>query len=126
MDAQWLSREKWRFWNKIRGKCYYLNTRVDDTPQKIADRPGVLQPSGICLYTTKKYFILENPMGWDILYISDNVDKFNEISKDAWGGEKGCLRNLSCWDVLEEMQREGGTDYKLDVYPLYYYIRLSK
>jgi hypothetical protein len=28
-------------------------------------------------------------MCWDIVYITYNEKKFNEVTKDAWAGEKG-------------------------------------
>ena len=104
---RWKQAEEYRWKNKIKGKCFYLNTLV---PEKLRDwhfKKGVLCPSGICVSTNKKYFIQEDPMGWDILFMTDNEDLFNEITKNHYAGEKGLLRNKSCWEVLAEMQREG-------------------
>lgn len=125
MTRDWSMERKWRLHNKIKGKCYYFQTRVPFQKKHYCYIPGVLRPSAICLSTNKTYFIHENPMGWDIIYMTDNEQKFDEVTRDAWGGEKGLLRNLTCWDVLAEMQREGGQYYELDIYPLYVNVKLS-
>jgi hypothetical protein len=116
---------KYRYRNNIKGECYYLNTLIPEKLKNHVYKPGYLSPSGLCLYANKKYFIQEDPMTWDILYITDSEEKFNEVTKNAWGGEKGLFRNLSCWDVLKEIQRDGGDYYELDTNPLCYYLSLS-
>ena len=109
---------KYRLSNNITGKCYYLNTVVPKHMINHYFKRGVLCPSGICLYTTKKYFIQEDPMTWSIIFITDNEDLFNKITNDHYAGEKGLFRNVDCWTVLQEMQMEGGSHYELDYTPL--------
>jgi hypothetical protein len=120
----WVRELTYREKNKIKGRCFYLNTIVPERLNGWAEQPGVLRPCGMCLSTAKRYFIQEDPMGWDILFMTDDEDHFNEATKDHYAGEKGLLRHLSCWEVLEEMQREGGDHYELNHNPLITYYRL--
>lgn len=125
--ADWFVREIWRQENGIKGKCYYLmNSRIPQETESFDFIPGVLRPSGICLYTNKKFFIQEDPNPWTILYITDNEERFNELTRGHWAGEKGLLRNLNCWDVLKELAYEGGNHYQLDVSPLAALVRVDK
>lgn len=50
-----------------------------------------LKPIGICLYTNKKYHLLEDVMLWSIQLITDDIEYFDNENKDNWSDEKGKL-----------------------------------
>lgn len=109
-----IERERWRRANRIVGKCYAFRSRHPRQWDRHAYVPGYLLPSGICLSTRKRYFIQEDPNGWAILYMTDDEEKFDRVTKHHYAGTKGLFRNVTCWDVLAEMQHEGGRYYELD------------
>ena len=65
-----------------------------------------MRPIGLCLYTTKKYHILCDAITWSINMITDNLEYFEEETKDNWSGEKGKFRNQDCWNILNEIQND--------------------
>ena len=43
-------------------------------------------------------------MTLSIHLITDDLEYFEEQTKDNWSGEKGKMRNVDCWSVLAEIQ----------------------
>ena len=43
-------------------------------------------------------------MTWSLSMVTDDLEYFEETTKDNWSGEKGKLRNEDCWSVLAEIQ----------------------
>ncbi len=120
MDLQtklYLEREKYRKDNHITGEYYEFNfinpikeeNKEENKEEKIRCHESLknkLRPIGLTLYDNKikKYHILEDAMTWSIQMITDDLEKFEEDTKDNWSGEKGKLRNQNCWSVLQEIQ----------------------
>lgn len=128
MKKEDLLRAQWRYRvdNGITGKYYEFRSRYPPRYQHHWYKPGYLQPSGICLSTHKKYYVMEDPMIWSILFITEDETAFDEASEGAFGGEKGLLRGINCWDVLSEMQHEGGQYYEFDLMPLSCIVHLGE
>lgn len=99
---------RYRFENNITGDYIKLNfitgNKIDNT--KTLDYK--IRPIGLCLYTTKKYHVLCCAMTWSLSFVTTDLEYFEEETKDNWSGEKGKLRNQSCWNVLERIQEDVG------------------
>lgn len=102
----------WRVNNNIKGKTYILNCKLPDGFENHWFLPGILRPCTVCLHTTKKYYMHQECTSWSILLITDDRKRFEKVTKDEMEKEK--FRELTCWDVLQELQREGGKYYEIE------------
>lgn len=113
----WLEQEKYRQDNNITGNCFTLKFITDNRINPITEMKddntdekrikfikNKIRPIGLCLYTTKKYHMLCDAMTWSLQLVTDDLEYFEEETKDNWSGEKGKLRNEDCWSVLSEIQ----------------------
>lgn len=89
--------------NGITGKCFNLNF-ISSTKKNPIENKNKIRPIGICLTTNKKYCLLQDAMSWNIHFITDDLEYFEEETKDNSSGEKGKFKNVDCWTVLEEIQ----------------------
>lgn len=81
--------------NTATGKCYF-----------IAD----FKPSGVCLYTSSLYFVIENKNNTAIEYVTDDEDKSIGYTRCKEGVLLTYERD--CWGLCEDLIRK---DYK-DIY----------
>lgn len=104
-------RKKYREENNITGKYIYLyfitnNKKDENIIKRIESIQSKIRPIGICLYNNKKYHTLCCAMTWSINMITDDLEYFEEETKDNWSGEKGKFRNENCWQVLQRIQSD--------------------
>lgn len=128
-----LEMEKYRKENNITGNYIELkcitNNKTDIKTEKKYEKTDEnilknieyikdkLRPINICLYTKKKYHILCCPITWAITMITDDLIYFNEETYDNWLEEKGKLKNLDCWEVLNWIQGDISFQSWYELYP---------
>ena len=117
-------REKYRRENKITGDCIILkfitNNKTEqqsNNEYRIDHVKNKLRPIGLCLYTNKKYHLLCCPMTWSLDFITDDLEYFEEETKDNWSGEKGKLKNKNCWYVLNKIQEDMSFQSWCEIFP---------
>lgn len=113
----YLEREKYRVENNVTGQYISLNfitnnkivfseNKYENNMKMVEYIRNKLRPIRLCLYATKKYHILCDAMTWNVSMITDDLEYFEEETKDNWSGENGKLRNKNCWEVLKEIQSD--------------------
>ncbi|NDC83704.1 hypothetical protein EB093_08615 [bacterium] len=104
--------ELWRRENKITGRTYYFNFKIPKDKQNHWVIRNVLRPFGICVYTSKKYYMYIDCMIDACGMITDNKEKFQEYSKHDL--EKCKVMDMNCWDLLMHLQRIGEKMYIIE------------
>lgn len=74
-----------------------------------------LKPIGLCLYTNRKYHILRCVMTGYLELITDDLEYFDEETKDYF--DKGKCRNEDCWTVLSDIQSDIGYQSWSSMFP---------
>lgn len=91
----------------MKTRMYFENRRK--YAGKYFDLSG-LKPASICVYTDSRYFMQQDAMAWSIGYVTDDPVAFNLMTLENWSGDKGLSRNLTCWELLQEIRWAEGTN----------------